>query len=146
MSDIHTGSCACGAVRYRVRGNPAFGLVCHCRFCQKRLASAFAVIAYFDEQAVEFVQGKLAECEHRSDESGRWLRMNFCPKCGTTVSHTAEVRPGMRAIAGGTFDDPDWFAIERHIWTKSKRPWVAIPEGVATYPQGTAGVPAPAKP
>jgi len=139
--ESHSGGCACGAVRYRVYGKPTFTTVCHCRFCQRRLASAFAVIASFDEQSVEFTQGKLAECEHRSDESGRWLKMSFCPSCGTTVAHTAEVRPGMRSIAAGTLDESDWFLIDRHIWVQSKQPWVRIPEGVATFMQGPTSSP-----
>lgn len=141
MSDTHQGGCACGAVRYRVQGAPVFGTVCHCRFCQKRLASAFAVLASFKEEAVEMLQGELTEVEHHSDVSGRWLRMSFCPKCGTTVSHVAELRPGIRTIAAGTFDDPTWFRIDRHIWIQSKLPWVVIPEDVATYPQGVVATP-----
>ena len=141
MSDTHEGGCACGAVRYRVQGSPAVGTVCHCRFCQKRLASAFAVLASFKEEAVEILQGELKEVEHRSDVSGRWLRMSFCPKCGTTISHVAEVRPGMRTVAAGTFDDPAWFKIDRHIWLQSRLPWVVIPENVATYAQGVAAPP-----
>lgn len=140
MSDIHHGGCVCRAVRYRVHGDPVVGSVCHCTFCQKRLASAFAVLALFKQDAIE-IRGELKEVEHHSDVSGRWLRMSFCPKCGTTVSHTAELRPGMRAIAAGTFDDPAWFRIDRHIWTQSKLPWVVIPDGVEAYPQG-ASVPA----
>lgn len=136
MNEFHTGGCACGAVRYRVLGQPLFSTVCHCKFCQRRLASAFAVIASFDEKNVEVTQGNPKECEHRSDESGRWLRMSFCPDCGTTVSHTAEVRPGMKSIAAGTFDEQDWFGIDRHIWVQSKLPWVVIPEGVTTFMQG----------
>ena len=136
MTETHSGGCACGAVRYRVHGKPVFTTVCHCRFCQRRLASAFAVIASFDEKSVEVIQGELAECEHRSDESGRWLRMSFCPCCATTISHTAEVRPGLRSIAAGTFDDSSWFAIDRHIWTQSKQPWVIIPPGVTSFLQG----------
>lgn len=136
MTEVHSGGCACGAVRYRVHGKPTVGTVCHCSFCQRRLASAFAVLATFPEQSVELLQGQLAECEHRSDESGRWLRMNFCSKCGTTVSHTAEIRPGARTIAAGTFDDANWFNIDRHIWVRSKVPWVSVPEGVAIYQQG----------
>jgi hypothetical protein len=136
MSDVHFGGCACGAVRYRVHGAPAIGTVCHCRFCQKRLASAFAVIASFKEDAVEMLQGETREVDYRSDESGRWLRMRFCPNCGTTISHVSEHRPGMCAIAGGTFDDPTWFRIDRHIWLQSKLPWVVVPENVATYAQG----------
>ena len=136
MTNKHFGGCACGTVRYQVTGAPVVATVCHCKFCQRRLASAFAVLASFQQEAVEFVQGEVVEVEHRSDESGRWLRMGFCPKCGTTVAHTAEVRPGIRTIAAGTFDDPSWFTIDRHIWVQSKLPWVTIPQGVTTYAQG----------
>lgn len=85
MTDTHLGGCACGAVRYRVQGKPVLGTVCHCRFCQKRLASAFAVMASFKEDAIDILQGEQSEVEYLSDESGRWLRMSFCPKCGTTI-------------------------------------------------------------
>ena len=141
MTDTHLGGCVCGAVRYRVQGNPVVATVCHCRFCQKRLASAFAVLASFKADAVEVLQGEQSDVEHHSDESGRWLRMTFCPKCGTTISHTAELRPGMRTIAAGTFDDPTWFSVNRHIWVQSKLPWVSIPENVATYAQGFVAPP-----
>ena len=90
----HTGGCVCGALRYRTIGQPVVATICHCRFCQKRLASAFAVLATFPHESVEFTQGEPVECEHRSDESGRWLKMQFCARCGTTVAHTAQLRPG----------------------------------------------------
>jgi hypothetical protein len=98
-------------------------------------------MASFPEDAVEILQGELTTCEHRSDESGRWLRMSFCVRCGSTVSHTAEVRPGLRTVAAGCFDDANWFTIDRHIWVQSKLPWVVIPEGVAAYQQGVVAVP-----
>ena len=139
MDTVHEGGCACGAVRYRVHGQPAAGLVCHCRFCQRRLGSAFAVIAYFSDQDVEITQGRLASCQHESDESGRWLKMEFCPVCGTTITHTVELRPGFRGVAGGTFDDPDWFRIDRHIWTRSARPWVTFPPDVDVFLEGSSG-------
>lgn len=135
MDNMHEGGCLCGSVRYRVQGEPAIGMVCHCRFCQRRLATAFAMIAYFAENQVEMLQGELSTYEHRSDETSRWLRLQFCPRCGTTICHTAEARPGFRGIAAGTFDDPDWFKIERHIWTRSARPWVSIPAGVQVFDQ-----------
>ena len=143
MDRTHCGGCACGAVRYVVHGEPSLAQVCHCTFCQRRLASAFAVIAAFPEHAVEILQGELVECEYHSDESQRWLRMRFCPKCGTTISHVAEIRPGYRSIAGGTFDDPSWFKVDRHIWVQSKLPWVTIPEGVAQFQKGFVPGPTP---
>jgi hypothetical protein len=107
------------------------------------VGSAFAVVAYFDDRNVEFTQGTLAEYQHRSDESGRWLKMGFCPRCGTTVTQTVEARPGMRSIAAGTFDDPDWFRIERHIWVRSKRPWISVPPDVQVFSQGSSGATTP---
>ena len=131
---IHEGGCICGEVRYRVRGEPTAALVCHCTFCQRRTGSAFAITVYFDEANVEIVSGNPSMHEHRSDESGRWLRREFCPKCGTTIGHTAELRPGQRAIAGGTFDNRDWFTVRQHIWARSKLPWVAIPDNFKPKP------------
>ena len=142
MNPSHFGGCACGAVRFRVDGAPVVATVCHCRFCQRRLASAFAVLATFDEDKVTLLQGELAEREYHSDESGRWLRMRFCPGCGTTISHSAELRPGKRTIAAGSFDEPGWFTIDRHIWVRSKLPWVTIPAGVVSCDQGYVAPPA----
>ena len=136
MSRLHEGGCACGSVRYQVWGDPEICQICHCRFCQVRLGTAFATIAYFDEANVKLLQGELNTYEHRSDESGRWLRFQFCPRCGTTVTHTVQMRPGQRAIAVSTFDDPEWPPVQRHIWVQSKRSWVSIPSDVLTFPQG----------
>lgn len=144
MEEVHTGGCVCGAVRYRVTGNPTFVAVCHCTFCQKRSSTAFTMVAAFPEQAVEITQGEVTVYEHHSDESGRWLKMSFCPKCGSTVTHIAEGRPGMRMVAGGTLDDPNWLEINRHIWVKSKLHWVPVPEGLPQFER--AAPPQPSTP
>jgi len=129
----------CGAVRYRIKADPQFGVVCHCTWCQKRSGSAFSFNAYCRDEDIEFNGGARTVYEHRSDETGRWLRTEFCPTCGTPVTHTTEMRPGLRAIAAGTLDDPDSLRIDRHIWTRSARPWVTVPDEVEEYSQGSAG-------
>jgi hypothetical protein len=133
MSEIHEGGCLCGSVRYRTIGNPIAGTVCHCKFCQRRSGSAFSEPVLFKMEQVELSGEPLVTYEHRSDESHRWLRLEFCPRCGTTVTWTGERRPGIRSIAGGTFDDPNWFTIARHIWTRSAQPWVSIPTDVECF-------------
>lgn len=133
MNEIpHEGGCLCGAVRYRTRGDPILVNVCHCTFCQRRTGSAFGISVIFNEADVE-TSGKRGVFEHRSDESGRWLRNEFCPACGTTVGWTAEMRPGMRIIAGGTFDDPKWFTINRFIWVRSAHSWIEPPPGMEVF-------------
>jgi hypothetical protein len=133
MNAVHEGGCVCGAVRYRVKNAPFRTGVCHCKFCQRRTGSAFGVGVYFRADDVEITRGELKTYEHRSDESGRWLKMQFCPKCGTTVTWLLELFPEGRGVAGGTFDDPSWLRIERHTWTRSARHWVPIPPEVEKF-------------
>ncbi len=139
MGEIHEGGCVCGNVRYRTTGAPIAATVCHCKFCQRRTGSAFAEPVLFKMEQVELSGGPLTTYEHHSDESGRWLRMQFCPRCGTTVTWTMERRPGVRGIAGGTFDDPGWLRIGRHIWTRSAQPWVSIPADLECFEKGSTG-------
>ena len=94
MPDIHEGGCLCGKVRYRVLGDPRHSGVCHCAFCKRRTGSAFGISVYFDEAAVQITSGLLKTYEYRSDESNRWIRAEFWPNCGTTVTATAEWAPG----------------------------------------------------
>ena len=143
MAQIHEGGCHCGAVRFRTTNEPVRKAACHCRSCQRRTGSAFGMGAYFNASDVE-LRGELRTYEHRSDESGRWLRMQFCPKCGSTVTWTLELYPGLRALAVGSFDDPDWLAISRHVWTRSKHEWFTCPQGAEVFEKGSR--PAPAKP
>jgi len=135
MTGIHEGGCLCGAVRYRVTNAPAGTGACHCKFCQRRTGSAFGIGAYFRQEDVAITRGVLTSYEYRSDESGRWLRMEFCPTCGTTVTWTFELLPGTRAVAGGTFDDPSWLKIEWHSWLRSAHPWMVLPADVTQHPQ-----------
>src|ERR671925_550086 len=132
MQETHEGGCLGGAVGYRVMNPPVRTAVCHCRSCQRRTGSAFGIGAYFRETDVE-LGGALKTYEYRSDESERWLKTQFCPNCGTTVTWTAEALPGLRAIAGGSFDEPNWLKIERHSWTRSKHHWVVCPSDVAIF-------------
>ena len=34
---------------------------------------------------------------------------------------------------GGTFDDPDWFEVDRHIFTRSALKWMTCPPGVTLH-------------
>lgn len=136
------GGCLCGAVRYRVKGEPVRSSACHCTYCQRRTGSAFGVGAYFRENDVEIMRGDLKTYEYRSDESGRWLRTQFCTGCGTTVTWTAEALPGLRAIAGGSFDDPKWLRPARFVWMRSAHPWVVAPSGIDVFQEGTIQKPA----
>ena len=133
MALVHEGGCLCGAVRYRVTGEPLRSHVCHCTFCQRRTGAAAGLVAVFDGKDVQISGGPLTRYEHRSDESGRWLRLEFCPRCGTNIGFTFERVPTARAVSIGTFDDPDWLKVKRHIWTRSALDCMPIPADVERF-------------
>ena len=127
------GGCSCGAVRYRVTSAPVRISVCHCKFCQRRTGSAFGVNVYFRKEDFELTRGSLKSYEHRSDETNRWLKMEFCPGCGSTVTWTLEIQPEWRGVAGGSLDDTSWLRIERHAWTRSRQQWLPLPTDVPVF-------------
>ena len=137
---MREGGCLCDAVRYRAHGKPSRTVVCHCKFCQRCTGTAFAVWPTFPHKDVQ-VSGALSLYEHRSDESGRWIRRYFCPRCGTTLTSTFEKGPEEIAILGGTFDDTAWISVDRHVWTRSAHHWVVIPEGAVRFEKSSAGRP-----
>lgn len=132
------GGCLCGAVRYRVHADkPERHSACHCTFCQRRTGSAFGLGAYFRQEDVELLGCERRTYEHRSDETGRWLRFEFCPTCGTQVTWTVEASPGLRGIAVGSLDDPQAIEIRRFGWFRSAHPWIIAPPGFEVFEKGT---------
>ncbi len=132
MPEVHEGGCLCGAVRYRASGPPVRATVCHCTFCQRVTGSAFGLWATYRKEAVA-ISGQFSTYEHRSDESGRWIKMEFCPRCGTNIGATFERSPELRSQLGGTFDNTSWIEITRHIWIRSSQHWVSIPEDLPCF-------------
>ena len=130
---VQTGGCLCGAVRYEVSGAPVRSGACHCTYCQKRTGSAFGISHYFDAAAVRFNDAPRGSYTHLSDETGRALIQEFCPRCGSVVSWVAEAIPGARAIAGGSLDQANAYPVNRHVWLRSAHVWVEPPPDANLY-------------
>lgn len=127
------GGCQCGAIRFRTTNKPVRAMACHCSTCKQRTGGAYGIGVYFKREDIEYLQGERQTFEFHSSQSGRWLRNEFCPKCGSSVAWTLEFRPGICGIAGGCYDDPDWFDIEAHIWTESARSDMQYPDDMMVY-------------
>jgi hypothetical protein len=146
----HDGGCLCGAVRYRAFGEPRSPVVCHCTFCQRLTGSAFLIETVFLKEKVAFQGRPFKVYEHRSDDHGRMLYVQFCPECGTSFGMTFERFPLVQAIFAGTYDDPNWFKIERHIFIRSSVHWMVFPPEVNCFERhsikidGTPETPVPA--
>jgi len=135
----HTGGCVCGAVRFSAAGAPLRVTICHCSWCQRRTGTAFGTEVVFDAGQVAMTSPEIAHYRHVSDESGRWLEVEFCRRCGTNLGFTLEAAPGIRTLPAGTFDDPAWIRTDavkiRHVYLRSRREWSDLSPSVEQYEQ-----------
>lgn len=136
MSDtLHTGGCACGALRYEVRGEPLFVNHCYCRLCQRQTGSIGVLNAFYESDRVTVTSGALSDFALKSGSGGEHIICR-CSECGTALfSYYPRVGRLGTGIRVGTFDDPDAFTPTAVVFTESKLPWVALPEGIPAFEQ-----------
>lgn len=127
------GGCACGNVRFRLRSAPMFVQCCHCRDCQRQVGSAFVVNALIEADRIE-VEGAGPEPVSMPTESGRPHDVYRCAVCQTALWSDYGRRPSLRFVRVCTLADPAALAPAAHIFTRSKLPWVNLPEEVPAFP------------
>lgn len=126
----HEGGCACGAVRYRLGSAPMFVHCCHCTSCQRETGSAFAINALIEADRVEVLAGAPAAAPTPS-ESGKGQTIWRCPSCHVALwSNYAGSGPRIHFVRVGTLDEPAACPPDVHIFTRSKLPWVTLPDNV----------------
>ena len=132
-----TGGCVCGAVRFKATGEPYRVTICHCRWCQRRTGTAFGTEVVFKTDQVEITGSDVARYRHISDESGRWLDVEVCRRCGSNLGFTLEAVPGIRTLPAGIFDATDEIRHGRlkftHIYLRSRRDWSELTPMVEQY-------------
>ena len=125
------GGCACGAVRYRLTSEPLFTHCCHCLNCQRQTGSAFVINLLIEVERVELVAGEPHSVDVPRD-GGSMQRIFRCPTCEVAL-YSQYTRPEVYFVRGGTLDDPSRAAPDVHIFTRSKLPWVVLPESVPAF-------------
>ena len=132
MSDTLEGGCFCRKVRYRLTSAPMFVHCCHCRNCQAQTGSAFVLNALIETDRIEKLSGE-PELTTVESGSGHPHDIYRCPDCRTAVWSDYGRRPGLRFVRVGTLDDPTALSPDVHIFTRSKLPWVRLPENVPSF-------------
>ena len=131
MPDRAEGGCSCGAVRYRLLSEPLFTHCCHCLSCQRQTGSAFVINLLIETDRVELIAGDPEAVDVPRDD-GSSQRVFRCPTCQVAV-YSQYGRPEVRFVRGGTLDEPSQVQPDVHIFTRSKLPWVVLPESVPAF-------------
>ena len=131
MSAQREGGCACGAVRYRLTSDPLFVHCCHCLNCQRQTGSAFVINALIETDRVELLSGD-PQPFSVPRSGGKKQKIWRCTTCQVAL-YSQYTSPRVRFVRGGTLDEPSSIEPDVHIFTRSKLPWVELPESVPAF-------------
>jgi hypothetical protein len=131
MSVPLEGGCSCGEVRYRLASEPLFVHCCHCLNCQRQTGSAFVINLLIEADRVELVEGDPQAVDVPRDD-GSAQRIYRCPTCQVAI-FSEYGSPQVRFVRGGTLDEPSSVTPDVHIYTRSKLPWITLPESVPAF-------------
>ena len=131
MSSPPEGGCACGAVRYRLASDPLFIHCCHCLNCQRQTGSAFVINLLIEADRVELLAGE-PQPVAVPRTGGKKQKIWRCPSCQVAL-FSQYTRRQIRFVRAGTLDDPAAVEPDVHIFTRSKLPWVALPDSVPAF-------------
>ena len=118
-------------VRYRLTSEPLFVHCCHCLNCQRQTGSAFVINLLLETDRVEVLTGEPQPVDAPRDD-GRAQRIFRCASCQVAV-FSEYGWPELRFVRAGTLDEPSAVRPDVHIFTKSKVPWVMLPDDTPAF-------------
>jgi hypothetical protein len=132
MTQILTGGCLCGAVRYAYEGEVGPAGYCHCADCRRVSGSAFGISVRVVASGFSIVAGVPTSFTKLSD-SGRPVARYFCGDCGSPLYTLPPLNPDVVFIKAGSLDDPSAVKPNRQAWTRSRVEWAEIDPAITSY-------------
>ncbi len=124
---VREGSCFCGAVHYRVRGEPKFVAHDHCSICRRTSGAAYVTWVGFTEDTFEIVSGEPSLTTFQSSPEGK---RQFCSRCGSHLVFRGTRWPGEVHVTLATLRDTDGLVPKTHVFVSDKAPWDVICDGL----------------
>lgn len=116
---MRSGGCHCGAITYKVEGEPVYHALCHCSDCRRQTGAPVVSWALFPNDALSI------EGEPTVYASSEHARRHFCASCGSGLFYTNEVTfPGMTDICSATLDAPENMPVQLHVQTAERIEWM----------------------
>ncbi len=131
------GHCFCQRVQYTLDKTPIFVNCCHCRDCQSLSGSAFAINIMVEAAAVKVTSDTQPskKAVNRSDKPTDSSDDSFhCLHCGVMLWATSgKFGSGLVFLRAGTLEENEKVVPDAHFFTRSKHPWITLPDGVKKF-------------
>jgi hypothetical protein len=128
VARLLAGSCLCGAVRYAVRDEFRYSLICHCSQCRRTTGSAFKPFAGIEREKLELVAGQDLTMRY----GGESTYDLHCGKCGSLLYSDIGTGPYVHVTLGTLVDSPS-IRPTAHIFVGSKAPWHTITDNLPQH-------------
>lgn len=132
INETFTGQCFCGKVRFRMHGRPMFIHCCHCRDCQQQSGSAFVINGLIEADRLELMESEPTPIPMRTD-SGLPHRIYRCEDCKSALWSGYGGRGWLLFVRMAALDRRAEFTPDVHIYTRSRLPWLGLPEGARAF-------------
>jgi hypothetical protein len=128
MSLNHAGGCLCGAVRYRVTGEPSSSVICHCASCRRASGAPTVAWLTFSRQCFEITAGKPAVFQ-----SSPGVVRQFCGRCGSALTYEIAKCPISIDVTTATLDEPGTFPPTAEVWLENHLHWQPTDRSLEQY-------------
>jgi hypothetical protein len=122
------GSCLCGAVRYEVRDEFRYSLICHCSQCRRATGSAFKPFAGIEREKLSIGPGSESVLRYGGDVTYD----AHCARCGSLLYSNIGTGPYLHVTLGTLVDSPS-IRPTAHIFVGSKADWDVISDALPQY-------------
>ncbi|MBA3069738.1 MAG: GFA family protein [Hyphomonas sp.] len=127
MTQVRTGGCQCGRIRFRAASLRDNSHVCHCRMCQKATGNFFAALV--GVPLTDFVWTRGTPAVFRSSAK---VQRGFCRDCGTSLFFRHDDNHHV-SMSIGAFDEPASIPLDFQLGMEGRLPQIDQLPGLKHY-------------
>jgi hypothetical protein len=134
MTNKHSGSCLCGAVRFEVEGDFERFYLCHCEYCRKGTGSAHAANLFSSTAKLKWILGE--DKATRFNLTATQHIKCFCSICGSALPNV-QMNGKLVVVPAGSLNGDVAIKPTAHIFVASRANWdreLELVPTVATFP------------
>jgi hypothetical protein len=122
-----TGSCFCGAVRFRITLPTRFCAHCHCSMCRRAHGAGYVTWIAVGQSAFSLEKGTDVLVRFASSEHGT---RSFCGRCGSSLFCESTHRPDEIDIVLANLEGEIDREPGAHIYFDDRASWVRVEDGL----------------
>ncbi len=132
-SEIMSGGCLCGGVRYQITAKCRDIINCHCENCRRTHGHIAAYTPVLQSDLVLICQHTL---QWYHDESPDTFR-GFCNRCGSSLFWDARDGHGKMSVSAGSLDDSQNLKTIGHIYVSEAGKYYEISDALPCFETGS---------